>query len=234
MLNNLLETRDQRIERMQRDNPGRPIELCIAVVDEMWDKKRANILKRIPERFRDADIQDLGYIADGLIPSLEHILNNRDKDDNVGLILSGPTGSGKTHAVYAVLKWLAERNPEVISFISDYPQVIQSLRTEFSTGTYDELGSIWDKLNNNSGMSGGLIILDDVSSAKPTDFELDKMMAIISRRVDEYMPFIITTNIKTDDFINIFGERLASRLLGYSEIIEFKTIDRRIKEKKDE
>ena len=221
------ETRDQRIERMKRDNPGRPIELCTAVVDGIWNKKKEAVLERIPERFKNADTKDLGYLTEGILFGLEQVLSPPDKNDVVGLVFSGPAGSGKTHAAYAVMKFLADKNPETIAYMADYPEAIQALRKEFVKDIYNDLGSVWDKLNNDSGMYDGIILLDDVSSNKQTDFETDKLLAVVNHRVNNFKPFIITTNLKQDEFTEAFGERIASRLLGYCKIIEFKEEDKR-------
>jgi DNA replication protein DnaC len=231
--NYVFESRDERIERMKRNNPGRPIELCTAVVDNMWDKRRESILGRIPERFKDAEVTDLGYLQEGAVNAINKILDSNTKNNSVGLILCGPTGSGKTYAGYALIKWLAQKNPEMISYFTSYPKAMQSLKTEFYSGAYEELGSTWDRLNNESGMYDGLILLDDVSSTKPTDFELDKLLAIIDKRVDNFMPFILTTNIKMEDWVSVFGERIASRLTGYCDVIEFEALDRRLDNKTD-
>ena len=82
-------------------------------------------------------------------------------------------------------------------------------------------------------MYDGLLLLDDVSSQKLTDFEADKMMMFLERRLNSYMPFLLTTNVKPEDFKAVFGERLASRLLGYCTIVAFEERDLRIEDKEN-
>lgn len=223
-----IETREEKIDRMMADNPGRPIELCSAVVDSIWDKKREAVLGLIPERFKDATVSDLGYLADDVTDAVDALFSSPKNNDIAGIIFAGAAGSGKTYAAYAVLKMLADRNPEILSVITSYPKMMQELRQEFASGTYDDLGSTWDRLNNNSGMYDGLLFIDDMSSTKPTDFELDKLMIFIDQRVNEYMPFLLTTNLEPEDFMSAFGPRLASRLLGYTRVVLFEPLDRRI------
>jgi len=222
-----METRDERIERMNRDNPGRPIELCAAVVDGIWDKKRELVQSRIPERFKQADIADLGYLTGDVLDAVQEMFDPPTKNDKVGVIFCGPSGSGKTYAMYAVMNKLAENNPDVIAFATTYSTMMTELKHEFANSSYDEMSSMWDRVNNDSGMYEGLLFIDDLSSQKPTDFELDKLMMVLDRRINDYLPFIMTTNVPRDDFIKVFGERLGSRLLGYCTVVEFFERDKR-------
>ena len=91
------------------------------------------------------------------------------------------------------------------------------------------MGYTWDILLNDSGLAGGLIVLDDVGSSKPSDFELEKLFMVIDHRSNEYLPIIITTNVPTDKFEEFFGHRISSRLLGYFNIVEFPEKDFREK-----
>jgi len=226
-----LETRDERIERMHRDNQNRSLELCAIAVDRIWEKRRDLIVSRVPERFKDASMADLGYLTDRIINATEEMLKSPVHNDKVGIIFSGPAGSGKTHAAYALIKMLAEKNPESIAFMASYSQALATLKGEIPSGISEEMGSTWDRLNNESGMYDGILFVDDISSQKLTDFEIDKLTMIVEKRVNFYLPFLFTTNVKTSDFKNVFGERLASRLFGYCEIIEFEGRDRRLEEK---
>lgn len=212
---------------MFRDNPGRPIELCTAVVDGIWEKKRELVSSRIPARFIEAAIADLGYMTQEIVDSVQEVLESPDKNDKVGVVFCGPAGSGKTHAAYAVINMLKEKNPEMIAYTTTYSTAMSALKNEFANDSYNEMGSMWDKLNNESGMYEGLLMVDDLSSQKLTDFEVDKLMMFLERRVNNYMPFLMTTNVKPEDFKAVFGERLASRLFGYATVVEFEERDKR-------
>jgi len=216
-----LETRDERIERMNRDNPGRALELCTVVVDQMWDKRKELINSQIPERFKNASIEDLGYVSLAVNRAVAEMLQPPEENDKVGTIFCGPAGSGKTHAAYAVIHKLAEKNPEMIGSMITYSEAFASIRNEFLDGSYEEMGSVWDRLNNNSGTYDGVLLLDDVSAKKLTDFELDKFLMFLEKRFNYYLPFILTTNIKREDFKEVFGERIASRLIGYCNVVTF-------------
>ena len=222
------ESRDERIERMFRDNPGRPIELCTAVVDGLWQKKQELINSKIPVRFARAELADLGYLESEVNQAIQDMFEPPEKNDKVGVIFCGPTGSGKTHAAYAVVHAISNKNPEMIAFITNYADAFSALKNEFSHDSYEEFASVWDKLNNLSGMYDGLLFIDDVSAQHLTEFEIDKLLMFLERRFNSYMPFLLTTNVREEDFKTVFGERLASRLSGYCTIVEFTERDRRL------
>lgn len=207
---------------MARDNPGRPIELCAAVVDGIWKKRRELIESRIPERFKDASIADLGYQADEIIDAVREILEPpSDSNRNIGLIFCGPVGSGKTHSAYAVIRMISDKNPEMMAHMLNYSQSVSEIKHEFVTDSQGDLGSTWDRMTNYSGMYDGLLFIDDVTSQKLTDFESEKMLMFFEKRFNSFMPFLLTTNVDPEDFKAVFGERISSRLFGYCKILFF-------------
>ena len=214
---------------MMRDNPGRPVELCTAVVDGIWDKKRKMNKAMIPDRFKNADVGDLGYLESLILDSVQDIFSDPSESEKIGIVLTGMAGCGKTHAVCAVVNKINEQNPEMFSCFISYTEAFDELRRDFSSGNnYDDVGLMWDKMTNTSGLYGGLLVIDDVSSKNLTDFEMNKLLMILDRRFNYYMPFILTTNIAPEDFKEVFGERISSRLFGYCEIFPL-TDDKRIK-----
>ena len=217
-----METRDQRIERMLSDNPGKSPELCAVIVDKLWQDKREALSHLIPEMFKDAKLSDFGPMEKVILDAWEAV-TAPGVLQTTGAVFCGDCGTGKTHAAYALLQYIMEQNPETVALVMSYPDAIQKLRKEFANDTYEELGSVWSKLND-----GSFIILDDVSSQKQTDFEVDKFLAFLDHRFNNHLPFLLTTNIGAENFAEVFGDRLASRMWGFCKIVEFETKDRRI------
>jgi len=154
------------------------------------------------------------------------------RPEKMGVIFCGQAGSGKSHSAYALIREIAKTNPEAISSILNYQEAFYHLREEMFNKTMNELGSVWDELNNNSGFYNGLLFIDDLSSKKLTDFEADNLMMFLDRRFNNYFPFLFTTNVPSDEFVDIFGERLASRFYGYCQIVNFDDDDFRINKEK--
>ena len=59
----------------------------------------------------------------------------------------------------------------------------------------------------------GPVVLDDVGAERVSDFSADTLNLILSRRYDQRLPTILTTNLQyPEDFQTVYGARLTSRL----------------------
>ena len=222
----LLHSLADRIDQMARNNPTQPRALVEQAAESIRRDAFIKVITMIPDRFRGADITDAGVPADDIQKALMDVFQ-KAPDGKIGVIFSGESGCGKTYSAAAAVKWIASMDPERVVLWGEYPKVIQKLRQEFSDGSYSELGSHWDVLCNESDLSRGMIVLDDVGSSKPSDFELEKLFIIIDHRSNEFMPVLITTNVPPERFEDVFGQRISSRLLGYFHVIKFVGFDNR-------
>ncbi|MFA5696211.1 MAG: ATP-binding protein [Bacilli bacterium] len=217
-----LETKEDRIIRMCENNPAKSIEICTLAVENIWEQRKKMIKKQIPERFFDANVENINNpMRDEILSTVGEMLEDKEKNDKVGIIFCGPAGSGKTYAAYAVINRLIEKNPEIIGFITNHTDAFSKIKEEFYNNSYESLGSTWDKINNISGLYKGILVFDDLSAKKLTEFESEKILSFLDKRFNYFMPIIITTNVPPDDFNEVFGERIASRLFGYCNIVEF-------------
>lgn len=223
-----IRTVEERIEQMKKDNLRHTPELIELAARALRAEASQKVGQMIPARFKDADLADAGILSNDIKSAVLDMFLPCPEGKS-GIIFTGPAGCGKTHAAIATMKWVAEQDPECVAYFGLYPKIVQELRTEFSDGSYNESGSTWDKITNESGLFGGLIVIDDVASAKPTEFELEKLFMMIDRRTNEFFPIIITTNVPFDKFEEVFGQRISSRLLGYFTIVNFPDHDFRDK-----
>lgn len=72
-----------------------------------------------------------------------------------------------------------------------------------------------------------LVVFDEINYKAWTNYEMELLFNIISRRISEGKSNIFTTNYSLDAIAERLGPRLASRVIGGSEIVEFKGLDRR-------
>ena len=72
-----------------------------------------------------------------------------------------------------------------------------------------------------------LIIWDELNYKEWSEFEQDLMLNIISQRLAMGKANVYTTNYSLTDIEKRLGTRLASRIIGGSELVELKGLDKR-------
>ena len=80
---------------------------------------------------------------------------------------------------------------------------------------------------NDNLVNADLVVWDEINFKEWTAYELDYMLNIISQRIAIGKSNIYTTNYGMDEISKRLGTRLASRIIGCSECVEFKGKDRR-------
>lgn len=135
------------------------------------------------------------------------------KKDGVGMILKGPVGTGKTSLAVAILQ-------EVIR--------------EYGGGVFIPMASLLDNLLTmskrdteeavrfeNRVRSTPLLVLDDLGAEYENNWVRTKVDAIITERCNRLLPIIITTNLKAEEIMSTYQERVYDRLKGCSLVVNF-------------
>ncbi|MFV0497941.1 MAG: ATP-binding protein [Candidatus Fimivivens sp.] len=124
--------------------------------------------------------------------------------ENIGVLFTGEVGSGKTFAAACVANALIDR--------------CLSVRMISLPMLMAQLHSRWDKtalLNELAACS--LLILDDLSSERSSDYAVEQLFLIIDTRYRAGKPLIITTNLTSEDLKNppdLRYERIYDRILA--------------------
>lgn len=80
-------------------------------------------------------------------------------------------------------------------------------------------------------LDADLVIWDEVALKTLTQFEMENLLSLINNRLDYGKSNIYTSNISPNDLLNLVGDRLYSRIINMSEVIEFRGADKRFLKK---
>jgi DNA replication protein DnaC len=155
-----------------------------------------------------------------------------DPDNARSLLLTGTTGTGKTHQAWAALRMIAEAGPHRYELIATTAaDMYGALRPGGSArGTEAELDRLVDI---------PILLVDDLGSAKASEWVEEVTYRLINRRYNGCKPSIFTSNYPTaaprDDHGNlvgpgldiVLGERIVSRLAEMTDVVAMTGHDRR-------
>ena len=126
------------------------------------------------------------------------------------LFVTGKTGSGKTHLAVALLIECGYKSPAGYRF-ENVPEIYRRIESVMkSEGNYSELVT--------ELISYGVLVLDDLGATKTSDFRKEIIYEIINGREMYKRQTIVTTNLDLQQIRDVYGERLASRMLSYIEV----------------
>lgn len=104
------------------------------------------------------------------------------------------------------------------------PQFLQDIRNTFNGGDNAAIRERMESVRN-----ADLVIWDDIGTENPSNWVREQLYSFINDRYSNRRSQIFTSNLSLEQLANdqIMGERIASRIAGCCEIIEFKNEDRR-------
>ena len=76
-------------------------------------------------------------------------------------------------------------------------------------------------------LTADLVVWDDIATKGFTEFETESLLNIINNRVDAGKANIYTSNLAGEELKQAMGDRLYSRVANMSEMIIFKSTDKR-------
>ena len=142
---------------------------------------------------------------------------------NVGLVLWGDVGTGKTFFAACIANELVEQNVSVK--MTNFSTILNDLFAESDKNKYLE------RLNDHN-----LIIIDDLGIERGTEYALEQVYNIIDTRYKSGKPLIITTNLTLEELKNptdVPHKRIYDRVLGMCVPVMFNGVNFRNQEAAD-
>ncbi|HEX4750723.1 MAG TPA: ATP-binding protein [Bryobacteraceae bacterium] len=151
---------------------------------------------QIPRKYSDASF-DIGAhdnptLRNAIFLAKNYADNFTPEAKKPGLLLVGPTGTGKTHLAVAALRQLLARGFDGVFF--DYQNLLERIYAGYS----EKLGTS-DREAYRIALDSEILLLDDIGAHRINDWVEDTVTSIITYRYNHQKPLIATTNVADPD-----------------------------------
>ena len=158
--------------------------------EEKKEQHRRNVTMLQAEAFRDIPAAlwrfDAAPAMTAQLAKAKQYAENWDsfKRDEIGLLLFGDVGTGKTYAAGCIANALIDRLESVL-FVG-MSDVVNRMQGNFGTDRDHYMKSL---------MRPDLLILDDLGAERNTSFGKERVFDVVDKRLLTGKPMIVTTNI---------------------------------------
>lgn len=142
------------------------------------------------------------------------------REQNIGLLLYGPVGTGKSFYAACIANALIDREKPVSVLMTSLSRIINAVQA-----TFDGKQEYIDRI-----VSYPLLILDDVGTERTTEYALEQVYNIIDARYRTGKLLIVTTNTPIEKIKSpetLAQQRIYSRLLEMCQPVKVDGTDRR-------
>jgi DNA replication protein DnaC len=178
--------------------------------EEQRQKCIAHFEAKVPRRYGAAQPNELARAwAQSVVANPE---------ETRSLLVVGPTGTGKTHYAYSVLRAISETGRPTGWAAYTAADLYAQLRPR--TGRDSE--ATFEAISGTD-----VLFVDDLGAAKLTEWTEEVTYRLINHRYEQCRPGIFTSNVPPSQLRDALGERIASRLTEMCERVALKGDDRR-------
>jgi DNA replication protein DnaC len=137
---------------------------------------------------------------------------------NENLLFFGNSGTGKTFLSNCIAKELLDKGYLVVYRTAE--SLIQNLKNIRFNG---------DELLDELIIECDLLIIDDLGTEQISDFSKTELFNLLNKKILRNKKMIVSTNCTLEELLQIYSERISSRLLGNFGLYKFFGDDIRIK-----
>lgn len=133
------------------------------------------------------------------------------RSENIGLLLYGGVGAGKSYAAYCIANALIDKGIFVLA--TSLPKLLSSIQSNY--GDQSEVLKDIEEAE--------LVVIDDMGVERASSFGQEKVFEVMDTRIKSGRPLIITTNLAQKDFkeAGLAYRRIYDRILGVCHPVEF-------------
>ena len=129
------------------------------------------------------------------------------------LLFIGTTGLGKTHLSSAIAKEVVEKGYDVVY------ESAQKIFSDFEAEKFGRTAQGEDRTGRY--LSCDLLIIDDLGTEMQSQFTVSCLYNLVNSRLIAEKSMIISTNIRKEELLAKYTDRITSRLFGEFEICVF-------------
>ena len=150
------------------------------------------------------------------------------KEENIGLIIYGGVGTGKTYITCSIVNAIIEKYLYECK-VMNFSQILNELQNGgFNLNRNEYIDSLTRKT---------LLVIDDFGIERDTEYALEQIYNVINARYQKQKPTIITTNLDYKDLekevpYNLMLSRIYSRIIEMGVPLKVTGKDRRKEKRK--
>ena len=127
-----------------------------------------------------------------------------NEPSTTGLYFFGSPGVGKSLLATKIILDSNQQNKMIISETELYDQLTPRI---YDKGSQKEIDSFMSEI-----MRTSLLIIDDLGTCKKTDWKMETLFAVISKRIDRALTTFFTSNYSPAELLNLIDSKIVSRV----------------------
>jgi DNA replication protein DnaC len=172
------------------------------------EQRRINALR--VNGIQDTDLRGCTFDNSKPLPMIEKAKRYVDKwpqmrAENIGLLMWGDTGNGKTYTAACIANALIDKRVPVL--VTSFGKILTAVTGMFADERVKYIESLQEF---------PLLVLDDLGTERQSSFALETVYTVIDNRYKAKLPIIVTTNIPMTELKqapNMDYQRIYDRIL---------------------